>query len=322
MTRSPWIPYFLGLVVLAAGASGIILVPENMTPRVTPSPSSFSLTGTEQDLDGQAPSTLVGRLCHIAKRRYANFHAATSILHSPAILLLQIQAISLCVRYVSKRYSWTISEANFLQSLRAGVNIFLLLAILPLLSHFLTSTPKSNTATSRLSHVLRPFQCGLPTRNKDLILARVSLAFLIMGFALLAFSPTVPLAITSMVVFTLGTGFSSLCRSLITTLVDQQHVGRLYAAISVVETVGGFAGGPILAGLFAWGLRMSGRGDGPGSDLWMGAPYWGLSIMCLVTGSSVLFVDLEKHASSESAKVSPEEAMFLDTAATEQVVAI
>ena len=57
-------------------------------------------------------------------------------------------------------------------------------------------------------------------------------------------------------------------------MVDQQHVGRLYAAIAVVETVGNLAAGPALAGLYALGLKWKGG--------WVGLPYFCLAVISLV----------------------------------------
>lgn len=245
--------------------------------------------------------------------------AATSILHSPAILLLLLsfiahplvrQSIDVALRYISKRYGWTLAQAGLVLVLRAAVNILLLLAILPVFSYFLTSTFNPDASNSRLSRILKPFRFGLSTREKDLILARISLLITVGGFALLAFSPTVSVAILSMAVFTLGTGFSALARSLITTLVDQQHVARLYAAISVVETFGSFAGGPLLAGLFTWGLRMAGREGG--SKAWLGVPFWGISLLFMLTGGGVFFVRFDEEAKSDGVHVGLEEEMLLD----------
>ncbi len=72
---------------------------------------------------------------------------------------------------------------------------------------------------------------------------------------MIAGSPNIELTVFGFMVWTLGTGFTSLTRSIITTLVDQQHIGRLYAAIAVVETIGALAAGPILQTLYTWGLK-------------------------------------------------------------------
>jgi hypothetical protein len=165
-------------------------------------------------------------------------------------------ALGLSIRYVSNRFHWTLRKTAFLLSLRAGINIVLLLVILPSISYLLIS------------------KLHYTSKTKDLFLARSSIIFLTIGSLLIASSPTISLTILGLSVWTLGTGFSSLTRSLITTLVDQQHVGRLYAAIAVVETVGGLIAGPTLAALYALGLKW--KGD------WVGLPYFLLAGISLI----------------------------------------
>ncbi len=70
-----------------------------------------------------------------------------------------------------------------------------------------------------------------------------------------------------------------LTRSLITTFVDSHHVGRLYAAIAVVETVGALAAGPSLAALYTLGLRMKGP--------WVGLPFFCLAVITAIAGVGV-----------------------------------
>lgn len=63
----------------------------------------------------------------------------------------------------------------------------------------------------------------------------------------------------------LGVGFSASIRSLATSLVEPDQVGRLYAAIATFDMIGGLVAGPTLSSVYSWGL---GRGGG-----WVGAPY-------------------------------------------------
>jgi hypothetical protein len=179
------------------------------------------------------------------------------------------------------------------------MNLILLLAILPFLSHILTSPTKSRYARLAL-------RFHLSTQAKDLLLARLSLVLQIIGFVFLGVSArrspardtdsetAIPifLAMTGLMVFTLGTGFSSLCRSLITTLVDRQHVARLYAVIAVIETLGALIVAPMLAVLYAWGLRLSDNGKNQG---YLGLPYLGLVVLNFLAGGGVMWVRLPKR---------------------------
>lgn len=180
--------------------------------------------------------------------------------------LIQLQgqpAVDLTQRYISKRFSWTIAQTGPLISLRALINLILFLAILPLVSHILTSPTKNR-------YVPQALRFNLSTQAKDLLLARLSIILQIVGVSFVGLSAfrspagsddgetafPILLAIMGLIVFTFGTGFSALCRSLITALVDEQHVARLYSIIAVVETIGSLIMAPMLAGLYAWGLRL------------------------------------------------------------------
>jgi MFS family permease len=272
MARSLWLPLLLGFGILALGAfSFALIIPETLHLRrqVTGSPM---LTA---DLASDRSTSRNGRK-HVkpsfftaiktkASESLKKLHGATSVLHSLPILLLLASfvvapfskhALGLSIRYVSNRFHWTLRKTAFLLSLRAGINIVLLLVILPSISYLLIS------------------KLHYTSKTKDLFLARFSIIFLTIGSLLIASSPTTSLTILGLSVWTLGTGFSSLTRSLITTLVDQQHVGRLYAVIAVVETVGGLIAGPTLAALYALGLKWKGG--------WVGLPYFLLAGISLI----------------------------------------
>lgn len=143
-----------------------------------------------------------------------------------------------------------------LLSLRAFVNILVLLAFIPLVSKFLIK------------------RVGFSSKGKDLLLARFSIIVLAIGSFVVAASPTIGLTIFGMIIWTVGTGFDSLTRSLITTLVDKEHIGRLYSIITVVETVGALIAGPTLNWLYSVGLK---KGNG-----WIGLPFHFLALVCLV----------------------------------------
>lgn len=88
--------------------------------------------------------------------------------------------------------------------------------------------------------------------------------------------------------YTLGTGFPPIIRSLVTYLVESHHesrtsdIARLYALISVLEGIGSLVAGPGMAWAFRWGI---GLGEG-----WLGLPYGFaalLFVLALVTVFSV-----------------------------------
>jgi hypothetical protein len=265
MLRSPWIPMITGVGLMALGLVPIVFIPETLHLRasgtVDLTPDSSSERSPSPSRKGSLLSTVTTKVLGSLKR----LHSSSSVLHSLPIILLLLtfivdafegHAVGLLIRYTSKRFSWELSKAGLLLSIRAFFNIVLVLCIIPASSYYLTSylhfTPKA----------------------KDLLLAQISAACIVIGAIVMALSPAAWLIIAGLGIFSLGVGLSSLNRSLITSLVDKQHIARLYAAIAIVQTTSGVVSGPIVAGLYAIGLKLKGP--------WLGLPFFGVAIICFV----------------------------------------
>jgi hypothetical protein len=270
MAKSPWIPLIMGLSGFLIGPCLLIFVPEtlHLRPRqtesatLTPDTASERSVSTSDEIDQQSFFTTITKQ---ASNSLKEAYGSLSVLHSLPILLLLIpfpmqpliaQSVALSIRYVSNRFHWKLRQASFLLSLRAFINFALLLALLPGLSWFFIK------------------RLHFSPTEKDLFLVRFSVIVLVLGALLIGISPTVVGTIIGMIIFTLGTGTGALTRSLITSLVDQEHVGRLYAAIGLVETCGGLAAGPMLAGLYTLGLQLQGP--------WVGLPFLAVAVICSV----------------------------------------
>lgn len=89
-----------------------------------------------------------------------------------------------------------------------------------------------------------------------------------------------------LIVYTLGTGFPPIIRSLVTFLVESHHesktsdIARLYALISVLEGIGSLLAGPGMAWAFQWGMSLGER--------WLGLPY-GLAAMLFAIALVTVF---------------------------------
>ncbi len=272
MLKSPWIPYLLGPCIITLGATLILFSPETLHMHLRVSgPSTFD--DPDGELDPDSTSTKLG-LHTAVKTQLSNgfkqLQYSLSVVNSWPILLLLItfllqpfsrQSIDLSIRYISDRFSWTLRQAGYLLSLRALINILLFFIVLPFLSHVLTC------------HFHFSFH------DKDLLLARISILILILGACIIALSPTVELTVAGLVVYTFGTGYVGLARALITECVDKEHVGRLYAAISIVETTGSLVAGPALAIMFTEGLEIGGVAQG--------MPFMALAGVCMVGGVGI-----------------------------------
>ncbi|KAG9234800.1 major facilitator superfamily domain-containing protein [Amylocarpus encephaloides] len=276
MEQSPWLALITGWSIMTGGWFIVTFMPETLHLRVCTTsgqlvrnaPKEGNLASTKGCSNHTVLTSIRAQLVDALKRT----RSATQVLLSTSVRLLLVTfvigpfctvSVGLSVRYVSKRFTWKIQEVMLLLSLRAFVNIILLLAIIPIVSKVLMS------------------RLGYSSKEKDLSLSKFSAVVLVAGSICIAASRNISSTILGMVVWTLGTGFSSLVRSLITTLVEKEQIGRLYAAITVVETIGFLVAGPLLNWLFTVG--MSAGGD------WIGLPFYCLAILCLLASLGIWY---------------------------------
>ncbi|RFU28514.1 hypothetical protein B7463_g7814, partial [Scytalidium lignicola] len=281
MMRSPWIPILLGFGLVISGCIIFMLVvPETLHLHISKTSTLEPDLEPEIELTNGVKASLLTDLRSKFWENIKNVRAATTILHSPPILLLLMtfiitpfgnQSGGIALRYISKQYGWTLAEAGFLLSVNALVNIVLLVIIIPTLSYYITE------------------RMHYSSKAKDLYLAQASAVLQLLAALLLVLSSSVGATISGLAIWSLGSGFSSLVRSLITTLVDKEHVGRLNAAIGVVETAGTLTAAPTLAALYSLGLHLKGA--------WVTLPFDALFLISFVGGLGVWcfgFLDKEK----------------------------
>jgi len=87
----------------------------------------------------------------------------------------------------------------------------------------------------------------------------------IIGFTLLGLAPSPGILITGLVIISFSGAFSISTRSLATSLVLPDHVGTLYSALAISQSIGMFIAGPLFAYLFRLGMHLGNN--------WMGLPF-------------------------------------------------
>lgn len=168
-----------------------------------------------------------------------------------------ISGIMSCLHYM---------QASFLIALRGGVNLILLLALLPLLNRVLAAkrwTP----------------------RPRDLFITRISALSLALGAITIALAPHPFFAALGVSVMALGAGYASTARSLVTTMVEQNSTGALYTALAVTSGASGLVAGPLLALTFRWGVSL-----GPAAS---GVPFLFVATLFAMSWVAMQFVCLE-----------------------------
>lgn len=251
--HSPWLPICIGYLVGLASCSAAFLLPETLSSKISGTvatgiedTSSCHTSGdgvAEDDFDAETTIVMHHTLLALWNTLLFAIHDRNILISLLTFLFnaISVSSINLLLQYISVRYAWTIAQAGFLMSLRAGVNIILFILVLPLMTRWL---------------LLGRYHFS--SMRKDLWLARGSNILLPTGFIVLALSPNVGSAVTGIIILTLGTGFPSLMRSLVTSMVDPHYIARLYGLITIFEMVGYMLSGPMLAVLFKHGLELGG----------------------------------------------------------------
>lgn len=151
------------------------------------------------------------------------------------------------LQYVPKRYAWTISQTNYLYSLRAAISIVVLLVLLPEASKWLMKDKKRTSF------------------SKDVLLCRVSFALVTTGVLIDGLAPVISVLMLGLFVHTLGSGTAALVRSLMAGLVKPTEVARLFTVMSLLEIVSVLVASPLVASLYETGLKIGGG--------WVGLPF-------------------------------------------------
>lgn len=279
----PWIPPLIGVFLVFLAAAVLFFLPETQTYK---DPSQDSL-----ELEIPSAGSTVSQI-------FGQFLDSFSILKSPSLILLFLT--SLCSmpvldstliflnQFVSKRYQIKIAQTGYVQSTYGVASIIMTLFILPWIS-------------SRLIDPATPARYRAKNEQyRDLSLARSSYAVLFLGALTLGLSPTLGGFIFGLLLMAMGSGFSSLSKSLMSIYIDPAHRSRLYTLVGMIEMLGSVFSQPLLAGLFSLGLRWHGG--------WIGLPYLGLAALIALAGSLLLFVRIPRTNSDTSASRAHEDA--------------
>lgn len=156
--------------------------------------------------------------------------------------------LNVLLQYVSNRYGWTISQAAYLFSLKAAVNVLLYMFIVPVSLAYLVS------------------RWGFTSVHANFWAQKASIVLLCLGSLAIGLSFNIRLLIASLVVYSLGWGISVFNLSLLThaafEILDEEHTGRIYSVMGFFETIGSLVGVPLMAGTWALGIKIGGFGLG------------------------------------------------------------
>ncbi|EMT63166.1 hypothetical protein FOC4_g10013381 [Fusarium odoratissimum] len=145
MHKNTWIPLLLAVAFQGLSVIVALGLPETL-PVVDPKRFGEDADGISSEStsseQAEIPSKSDGRWGSWLTRNKGSFdfvikdRALSALVFTFLISKVGRQAANMLFQYVSKRYGWTLAQAGFLISLRAGVNIALFTVILPFIATY------------------------------------------------------------------------------------------------------------------------------------------------------------------------------------------
>ncbi|KAK4135842.1 MFS general substrate transporter [Trichocladium antarcticum] len=244
----PWPPLLFALAIMVICNLIILAFPETV--------HVHDRNKTQRDPDADEDGTPPG-LAKLAQKAGAGLAEVRDFVfgnQSLAFLMLSVVFVILgryvgevLLQYATKRYHWSWSYASMVLTVRSAGSLATLLVLLP---------GASWLCVRRL---------GMSAVAKDLMLARWSGVVQIVGGLVIAAATNGWLFSVGLTWFALGSGMSSLIRSLLNALVEEHHVGTVNSLVGFLETSGLMVAGPLLAKSLSVGLALGGA--------WIGLPF-------------------------------------------------
>ncbi|RDI82394.1 hypothetical protein Vi05172_g7742 [Venturia inaequalis] len=284
-TVGPYITYFLGIWLQVLGLPILLLLPSTIAKNEQV---------LENDLDAPIAISPEWNLTNIREQfngLLVHFKDSVFPLLRPTIIIgllamfvncLVQPILQILMQYMSVKFHWPISQTSYIISIRAIVQIAILVAVLPYLHHIFTK------------------RVAIPA-TADLYVARTSVTFLITGALAMGLAAYAPSFMIALIVFSVGSGFTQAMRSFMTSLVPQHEIGLLYTVMAIFDSIGALTATPLLAYSFSYGISKGG--------MLIGLPFFIVAGMYCISGVSVWC--LNARLENESCHDSGEEEALL-----------
>ncbi|KAF2673543.1 hypothetical protein BT63DRAFT_159691 [Microthyrium microscopicum] len=157
----------------------------------------------------------------------------------------------LLAQYISKRYGWTLSDAGYLLSVKAVINVILLTIVVPTSIRYLSKQTTEGTTT-------------------NIIGAAASISFSVLGAALVGLSVKTWQLLPSLILYAAGSALPVFTMSLVRspTIADsnQEAHANDYSIVMILRTLGTCLGLPLMTVAWSQGIHFGGSA--------MGLPYY------------------------------------------------
>ncbi|KAL5614413.1 hypothetical protein BROUX41_004518 [Berkeleyomyces rouxiae] len=277
-----WVSIYTGIFIMAMLSVFGYCMPETRPPEdlapepaVKPEPTSTHL----QDFLASARTDL--NRCREFLHLLATRERQVGLMLISTVLVTFGDSQVVLLQFVTNKFEWSWGKAGLLVSVQSACSLALLLLILP-------------TATNLLLGIVGP-------RTKDLILARVSMVFKIIGICVVARASQSVFLFGGVALSAFGFGYSIFVRGLMTSMVPHNNA-VLYSVIGFLESIGIVLASPVMGALYRLGLKMGGS--------WVGLPFLlaaGLYVGALVIVSNIGVSEetIEEVAQEEVSEIQP-----------------
>ncbi|KAG7139286.1 MFS efflux pump atnC like protein [Verticillium longisporum] len=277
-TYGPWVPVKLVFYLSPAVVTAASLLPETLPVKLPDGPGGGVVpllrrrplaAALRQQMASHAAEVAGVRallrnrslVCCLAAPLIAN---ASSTSHSTTF-----------TQYISKHFGWSLAQTTYVHSPLALCHLAVLVGLPRVAAHL--SAPRG-----------RGGRLGLTRFTKDLVLTRASYGVLAGSSVLQGLSPSVVPFLATYALGMLGSATAPLTRALTTAFAERkEHTSRLYALCSIVDTLGSFIGGPVLAWTFSAGMRWGG--------VLRGLPWLYLAVLYAGAGAAFMMVREPRH---------------------------
>ncbi|KAI0886918.1 MFS general substrate transporter [Annulohypoxylon maeteangense] len=261
-STGPWPLMLLAFILWIISLALVTLIPETLHPELSDDVDSRSVSFRARAVQGllQLKDSL-----SIIRIRSVFLLLCIFSLSYPAIMC----TLQFMVQFLSKRYHMRLAETGYVQSIYGIAHVAVVLILIPSITNIITkpSTPR---------------WIRINEDKRDLVLVRWFYAASMTGSLILGVSPSLSIFVVGLIVMSFGSISSSFIKSIAASHVGSEHRSRLFTIIAIVEVGSNIWTMPALAGLFALGMKLGGE--------WIGLPYLGVSLTCLVMLLLSLFV--------------------------------
>lgn len=265
LSFNAWYPLIVGIACFAFSLILILFLPETLVIRQWHDAKSGRTPSTSPDRSGErAKKTKWQKAVELMREQADDItkfiwgNKRVVLLIFPLVFMILGKFVQeLLLQYATKRYNWTWSRAAYLVTIKSASFLILMIAILPAVSLFCLKVLK------------------MSPMSKDLWLSRWSGVLLIIGALFIAFAASPFLMAIGLIFMSAGSGYASLLRSLLNSLVEPHHVATVNTLIGFIDTVGLMVISPVLSQALRTGVNLGGA--------WIGLPFMVASLLFIVS---------------------------------------